>query len=42
MLESLLLTLSLSVDVVCLPYDHRVIDVAELFTDYICGEAGIS
>ena len=29
MLESLLLTLSLSANVVCLPYDHRVIDVAE-------------
>ena len=29
MLESLLLTLSLSANVVCLPYDHRAIDVAE-------------
>lgn len=29
MLESLLLTLSLSANIVCLPYDHRAIDVAE-------------
>ncbi len=42
MLESLFLTLSLSANIVCLPYDHRAIDVAELFADYICGEAGIS
>ena len=41
MLESLLLTPSLSANVVCLPYDHGAIDVVALFADYICGEAGI-